>query len=51
MRNAKTILTCKETIRLENEDDFDWRGTEIAAADNYADLVKGCVSDRGPGRF
>ena len=51
MRNAKTILICKDTIRRENEDDSDRRGTEIAASDIYAELVKGCVADRGPGRF
>ena len=35
MRNAKTISSCRE----------------IVSADNYADLVKGCVVDRSGGRL
>ena len=51
MRNTKTIPTCKEKSRRENDDDSDRRGKAIVAVDSYPDLAKGCVVDRGWGRF
>ena len=42
-------MTCKETTRRADEDDSEWRGTEMVATYKYPDLVKGCVVDRCPG--
>ena len=51
--NAKKKKKKKKNAKHDKSDlqgvDSDRRGREIAAADRYPDLVKGCVVDRGRG--